>query len=33
VPVESVKVKFCPFRFCYEIPCGTRNHFRLPDGI
>jgi hypothetical protein len=27
VPVESVKVKLCPFRFFYEIPCGTRNHF------
>ena len=30
VPIESVKVKLCPFRFLYEIPCGTRNHFQCP---
>jgi hypothetical protein len=30
VPIESVKVKLCPFRFLYEIPCGTRNHFQSP---
>jgi hypothetical protein len=29
VPIESVKVKLCPFRFLYEIPCSTRNHFAL----
>ena len=29
MPIESVKVKLCPFRFCYEIPYGTRNHFSL----
>jgi hypothetical protein len=30
VPIESVKVKLCPFGFCYEIPSGTRNHFPSP---
>jgi hypothetical protein len=30
MPIESVKVKLCPFGFCYEIPCGTRNHFPSP---
>ena len=30
VPIESVKVKLCPFVFCYEIPSGTRNHFPSP---
>lgn len=30
VPIESVKVKLRPFAFCYEIPCGARNHFPSP---
>jgi hypothetical protein len=27
MPVQSVKVKLCPFSFHYEIPCGAGNHF------
>src|SRR5579864_1571047 len=30
VPIKSVEVKLCPFRFRYQIPCGARNHFRFP---
>ena len=30
VPIKSVKVKLCPFRFLYEIPCGPWSHFQSP---
>lgn len=29
VPIESVKVKLCPFGFLHEIPCSTWNHLSI----
>ncbi len=31
VPIKSVEVKLCPFRFRYQIPRGPQNHFRFPQ--
>jgi len=34
MPVESIKVKLCPFRFCHEVPVGPWNHFpHFPKGV